>query len=213
MLNLTLPQQRALNVLTHAALNVELAEMNARDIETDDLSRTLPHALQDLRCRWAAAKLRAADRRHLRARARVLVLQVPTSQSYLTQCGHGFTYRTALFTDYTVDPVVLTPSQAAIDTPAMVDARWTTLGRVNGLLAPLGLMLSAKDEACTSVLLLDGGAHYLASAQVRNDGQVDLLTDDGRVPLTFAQFGGEGEPLGLNPRTIQRATAGEFRPA
>ncbi|WP_291432044.1 hypothetical protein [Deinococcus sp.] len=56
MPTLTQGQQRALNTLTTTALSVEIAELDAQNIETDDLSCSLPHGLQGLRRRLAALK-------------------------------------------------------------------------------------------------------------------------------------------------------------
>lgn len=207
---LTPRQQAALNTLTETTLMMEMAEQTARDIECDALSRLLPSAAQGLRRQLVRAGLHVQERRHAQARARVLCLGVPTGRGYPAHIG-GDVYRVFLFADFTLDVALVQGTQAA---DPQVERRWAILTAVNARLAEYGLSLGAKDADCTSVLLLDTNARYLASARIRDDGHVDLLTDDGPVPLTFTWFDGMtgASDLDCNPATIDRAQAGQFRP-
>ena len=214
---LTLRQQAALNTLTTTTLMLELAEQNVRDIECDTLSRLLPRAAQGLRRQLVHVGLHVQERRHAQARARVLCLDVPTGYGYPARIG-GDVYRVFLFVDFTLDVTMGGGAHAAAPGVAhadpQVERRWATLTAVNARLVDHGLSLGAKDADCTSVLLLDADARYLASARIRDDGHVDVLTDDGPVPLTFTWFDGVTgtSDLDSNPATVKRAAAGQFRP-
>lgn len=214
---LTLRQQAAINDLTTTTLLLELAEQDTRNIECDHLSRLLPHAAQSLRRQLVRVGLTVHERRHARARARVLCLDVPTGRSYPARIG-GDVYRVFLFVDFTLDVTLVEGAHAAAPGVAhadpQVERRWATLTAVNARLADHGLSLGAKDADCASVLLLDADARCLASARIRDDGHVDVLTDDGPVPLTFTWFDGVTgtSDLDCNPATVKRAAAGQFRP-
>ncbi|MXV21927.1 hypothetical protein GLX28_20100 [Deinococcus xianganensis] len=226
MPTLTQGQQRALNTLTTTALSVEMAELDAQNIETDDLSRSLPHGLQGLRRRLAALKLRAASRRHLNARAHVLRLEIPTGYNYFTQSG-GFTWTTLLFQDFTVDSVLVLPGQPgtpATPDPADMDPRalaevdtqnrWATLRHANAVLTLHGVSLAWTDHTYQGALLLDNTGRYLASVRIHPHSAADILTDDGSQTLVFTRYDMDAEApvMACCAETVHSAQAGAFRP-
>ncbi|MDP9766154.1 hypothetical protein [Deinococcus enclensis] len=87
------------------------------------------------------------------------------------------------------------------------ERRWATLTAVNA-------RLSGRQGHRLHQCAAGRRRPLLASARIRDDGHVDVLTDDGPVPLTFPWFNdvtGTSD-LDCNPATVERAAAGQFRP-
>jgi hypothetical protein len=210
-------QQAALNALTGTTLLLEMAEQDARDIECDTLSRTLPRTAQAFRRKVCRAALTVQEHLHARARARVLRLDVPTGRSYRTFDNSGNEYKSFLYQDFTLSPEVHRLARAA--EPEAVDVntanRRATLKDAGDLLAPHGLGLCRTADAESRAVLLDERKRFSASGQVRNDGQGDLITAEGAVALTSTRFDAltcDTEVL-CKPNAGARARGGEFRPA